>query len=67
MVAEKFPGWKEKIRSASSATGDLSTRMIPGWDRVLVRVTLGLMIAVYSPEGIRITVRVVELGMGLVS
>ena len=39
--------------------------MMPGWDRVLVRVTLGLMIAVYLPAGILMAVRVVELVMGL--
>ena len=44
----------------------MSTRTTPGCDRELVRVVLGLMIAVYSPAGILTAVWGVELVTGLV-
>jgi hypothetical protein len=40
--------------------------MMPGCDRELARVNLGLMIAAYLPAGILIAVREVELVIGLV-
>ena len=67
MIAKKFPGWKGKdpICLFGGVEG-FDTRATPGCDRELVRVVLGLMIAVYSPAGILTAVEVLGRGMGLV-